>query len=114
MKISKQQSKALRKARVRAKISGTATRPRLSVYRSLTALSVQLINDENDTTLFGSDTRKVEGKTRAEKVVALGKAVAEACKKQSIKEVVFDRNGYRYHGSVKSLAEAVRKAGIHI
>ncbi len=96
--------------RVRAKVSGTAKRPRLSVFRSNKALSVQLIDDEKQITIFSA---QIHGKTMA-KAKELGTTVAELAKKKGITTVVFDRNGYRYHGVIKALADAVREGGLAV
>ncbi len=97
-----------RKLRIRAKVNGTADRPRLAVYRSNAALYAQVINDEIGKTLF-SET--IKGATVANAKI-LGETVVGHLKKQKITTVVFDRSGYRYHGVVKSLAESVREGGI--
>ena len=99
-----------RKLRIRAKVNGTADRPRLAVYRSNAALYAQVINDDTGTTLF-SET--IKGATIANAKV-LGATIASHLKKNKISTVVFDRSGYRYHGVVKSLAESVREGGITV
>ena len=98
-----------KKFRIRKKIIGTQQRPRLSLYKSLTSLSVQLIDDKEGKTLCSVLMRKGKNIASAEK---LGKMVAEEAKKKSIKEVVFDRNAYRYHGVVKALGESAREHGL--
>ena len=106
--ITKNQHRLRRKLRIRAKVNGTADRPRLAVYRSNKALYVQLVNDETAMTVASAS---VKGSTviNAKK---LGEHIVEIAKKHSIKAVVFDRGGYRYHGVVKALAEAVREGGL--
>jgi len=103
-----------RARRVRAKVSGTAERPRLSVFRSLRNLSVQVIDDTSARTLVSADLREL-GKDAGHTVsgaMSLGGLVGRKCKDAGIGSVVFDRSGYRYHGKVKALAEAVRETGI--
>ena len=104
-----------RHIRVRTKVSGTAERPRLSVYRSNANLYAQVIDDVTGTTLASASTLDKEVKTKyANKVAAkeVGALVAKRCKDKKIEEVVFDRGGYIYHGVVKELAEAAREAGL--
>ncbi len=97
-----------RKKRIRSKISGTEKCPRLSVFRSLRGLYVQIIDDEKGKTLLSTSSKgaTIEG---AKKV---GKIISEKCIKANIKKIVFDRSGYKYHGKIKALAEEVRKNGI--
>lgn len=99
-----------RKLRIRAKVSGTQVRPRLSVFRSHRALYVQLIDDEAGTTLFSV---KESGTTIA-KAKTLGTRVAEIAKSKGISSVVFDRSGFRYHGAIKALADTAREGGLTI
>lgn len=111
-------SRQIRHARVRASVAGTAEKPRLSVFRSLRAIEVQLIDDVAGKTLASARTSeikesKAEGKTA--KVAAgfqLGKLIAERAKEKGIKAVVFDRGGYRYHGRVAAVAEGAREGGL--
>ena len=115
-------SKTVRKAerlrrhiRVRTKISGTAERPRLCVYRSNTNLYVQVIDDVAGNTLVSASTLDKEVKTKhANKEAAkeVGTAIAKKAVDKKIKTVVFDRGGYIYHGVVKELAEAAREGGL--
>ena len=111
----KQLGLALRKKRVRAKISGTAKRPRLSVSISNTQVSAQLIDDETQKTLAASTTigTKQAG-TTTEKAIWVGTEIAKKANKAKIAAVVFDRNGRQYAGRLKALAEAVRKEGIKV
>lgn len=99
-----------RKLRIRAKVSGTQVRPRLSVFRSHRALYVQLIDDEAGKTLFSV---KESGTTIA-KAKTLGTRVAEIAKNKGISSVVFDRGGFRYHGAIKALADTAREGGLTI
>ena len=100
-----------RHARVRNKIAGTAERPRLVVFRSLTHIYAQLIDDRNGTTLAAASDAAGSG-NKSERAAAAGTQLAERAKAAGIGEVVFDRGGYRYHGRVKALAEAARKGGL--
>jgi len=110
-----------RRARVRARISGTADRPRLAVFRSAKHISVQLIDDVSGKTLVSADDTKLkkadlrnEESLEAKKAeaYAVGKAVAEKAKAAGIAVVVFDRGGYTYHGRVKALADGARAGGL--
>ncbi len=118
--IKKIDRKAIRNRkhlRVRKKISGTATRPRLSVYRSLTHIYAQIIDDETATTLAAAssldkDIRAQGSGGNIQAAARVGKLVAERALSKQIESVVFDRGGYIYHGRIKSLAEAAREAGL--
>lgn len=100
--------------RIRKKVSGTASVPRLSVYRSNKNIDCQLIDDVNGVTLAAASSKGItvteEGKLGQAK--AVGQSIAEKAKAQNIDKLVFDRGGYLYHGRVKALADAVREAGI--
>jgi len=117
-KISRDQHRRRIHHRVRQSLSGTADRPRLSVYRSLSHLYAQVIDDSAGKTLTfaGSNDKEMRkhikggGNVAAAKVV--GKTIAERALQKGISQVVFDRGGYRYHGRVKALAEAAREAGL--
>ncbi len=107
------------KNQIRKKISGTAEKPRLAVFRSLKGISAQLIDDLNGKTItsinsvskdLSAKLKDVKGKT--DKSRETGKALAEAAKAKNITHVVFDRNGYLYHGRVKALAEGAREGGL--
>ena len=113
-KESKNVSRVRRHARVRAKISGTAEAPRLCVYRSNKNIEAQLIDDVKGVTLVSSSsmTLKLENGSNIEAAAAVGKDIAEKAIALKIKNVVFDRSGYIYHGRVKALAEAAREAGL--
>ena len=108
----KTEKRIRRHGRIRAKISGTATRPRLAVYRSNRFLYAQLIDDDTQKTLVGLDTRKVKGANPKERASVLGTQLAEAAKKLKIEAIVFDRGGFQYQGAIVSLAEAAREAGL--
>jgi large subunit ribosomal protein L18 len=107
-----------RHQRVRKKIYGTAARPRLNVFRSLSQISAQIIDDDKGMTLVSSssidhDLRKdILKLTKTEQAKAVGKLLAERAKEKKIKEVVFDRGGYRFTGRVKALADAAREDGL--
>lgn len=106
-------NRSLRKARVRAKVNGTAERPRLSVTISNMHVSAQLIDDVAGTTLAAATTvgAKISG-TMTEKCTAIGTDIAKKAKKIKINAVVFDRNGRQYAGRLQALAEAARKEGL--
>ncbi|MBP9751039.1 MAG: 50S ribosomal protein L18 [Candidatus Peribacteraceae bacterium] len=102
-----------RKKRIRARLSGTPERPRLTVYRSLTQLSAQIIDDASGKTLAAASTKSVKGaKPNMEGAKKLGTTMAEKAKAAGITTVVFDRNAYKYHGRVKALADAAREGGL--
>ena len=101
------------KQRIRTKVSGTAERPRLTVFRSNSQIYAQVIDDTKGTTLAAASSLAIKDKvTKTEKAGQVGKAIAEAAKKAGVETVVFDRNGYLYHGRVKQLADAAREAGL--
>ena len=108
----KTQNRQARKRRVRAKVSGTAARPRLSVFRSLLQISAQLIDDETGKTLAAASTKELKAKPNVEGAKKLGEAIAKKAKDAKIKTIVFDRNSYQYHGRVQAVAEAAREAGL--
>lgn len=104
-----------RKNRVRATISGTASKPRLSVFRSNTHIYAQVIDDTAGKTLCASSDLKINEKgTKSELAAKVGADIASKMKALKIENAVFDRNGFLYHGRVKTLADAVREAGIQI
>ena len=100
------------KTRIRGKVSGTAERPRMSVFRSNKGIYVQLIDDLNGRTLAAASSKGLEGGTKTEVSAKVGKEIAKIAKDKGIETVVFDRNGYLFHGRVKSLADAAREAGL--
>ena len=105
-----------RHARVREKVRGSAARPRLAVYRSLTQIYAQLIDDDARKTLVAAsslEAKDVTGK-KSERAKAVGTALGNKAKTAGITEAVFDRGGYRYHGRVKALADGVRAAGVKV
>lgn len=99
-----------RKARVRAKVTGTATRPRLSIFRSNTAVSAQIVDDTKGVTILA---KRIRGKTKTAGK-ELGLEVAKLALAKGIKTVVFDRSGYRFHGTVKEVGDAAREGGLKI
>ena len=100
------------KARIRGRISGTATRPRMTVFRSNKQIYVQLIDDLAGKTLVATSSKGIEQGTKIEIAAAVGEAIAKKALEAGINGVVFDRNGYLFHGRVKSLADAARKGGL--
>ncbi len=111
----KQIKRLQRKKHVRKRVSGTSARPRLTVYRSNRNLSLQVIDDSKGHTLVSGSTLEKGNKVikpTVEGGAQLGKVVAERMKSAGIEAIVFDRNGYMYHGVVKAVAEAVRSEGI--
>ena len=113
-KVSRNQMRVMRHARVRSKISGTPELPRLCVFRSNKNISCQIIDDENGVTLASASSLSLKLKNggNIEAGAAVGKAIAEAAKKAKITKVVFDRGGYLYHGRVEALANAARENGL--
>jgi large subunit ribosomal protein L18 len=111
---TKEQARQRRHRRVRAKVSGSAARPRLAVYRSNTRIYAQVIDDGAGHTLAAASSldKDVAGAKRSEQAALVGKLVAERAKAAGIETVVFDRGGYLYHGRVRTLAEAAREAGL--
>ena len=117
-KLSRSKVRKRRHLRVRKRVNGTADRPRLNVFRSLSQIYAQVINDETGQTLISAssidrDLRKnMAGKTKTEQAELIGKVVAERAKSLSIDQVIFDRAGYRYIGRVKALADGAREGGL--
>lgn len=101
------------KAHIRHKVSGTAQKPRMTVFRSNTQIYAQLIDDVNGVTLASASSLGIKEKaTKIEQAAKVGALVAKVAQEAGITEVVFDRNGYLYHGRVKQLADAAREAGL--
>ena len=111
-------SRDIRKARIRRRVRGSATRPRLAVFRSLNHIYAQLVDDDGARTLVAADSRSKEFRTqhRSGGNIAAAKAVgtllAERARAHGVERVVFDRGGYMYHGRVKALADAARAGGL--
>ncbi len=102
------------KKRIRAKISGTSEKPRMSVFRSNKQIYVQIIDDLSGKTLVAASSLGMNEKvTKKEEAAKVGELVAQKAKEAGISTVVFDRNGYLYHGRVKELADAARKGGLN-
>ncbi|MED4399547.1 50S ribosomal protein L18 [Priestia megaterium] len=115
-KADKNATRKKRHARVRAKLTGTAERPRLNVFRSNQHIYAQVIDDVNGVTLVSASTLDkdlaLNGTSNIEAATTVGESVAKRAVEKGVKEVVFDRGGYLYHGRVKALAEAAREAGL--
>ena len=115
--LAKEEGRARRKRRIRKKISGNGERPRVSVFRSSKHIYAQAIDDSKGVTVATVSTLSegvkdaVEG-TKTDDAKAVGAALAKVLKEKGIEEVIFDRNGYLYHGRVKALAEGAREAGL--
>ncbi len=118
--LEKQQKRLMRHKKIRAKVKGTAERPRLSVFRSKKHIYAQIINDETGNTLVASSTLDPELKkllktgNTVEAAAKVGEDIAKKAKSKGINRVVYDRGGYIYHGKVKSLADAARENGLEI
>jgi large subunit ribosomal protein L18 len=116
--IRKIEKKEIRKrihVRIRRKLRGTTERPRLAVFRSVAHIYAQVIDDVEGKTLVSASSVDKGGKTNGGNVAAaksIGKLVAERAKEKGVKQVVFDRGGYQYHGRIKALADAAREAGL--
>jgi large subunit ribosomal protein L18 len=118
MASERAEKRVLRQKRVRRIVRGTDTRPRLSVYRSLHHIYAQVISDETGRTLASASTQTpalregLKSKRDLGAAKAVGRAIAEKCLANGIQTVVFDRNGFLYHGRIKALADAAREAGL--
>jgi len=113
MATKKVQRRSRIKLQIRNKISGSDVKPRLSVFRSNKQIEAQLIDDVNGKTLAYVSSAKLDSKgTKSELSKLVGQKVAEEAKSKGIESVVFDRNGYLYHGRVKALADAARESGL--
>ena len=113
MALSKVQKRNRIKRRVRGKISGSAELPRLSVYKSNKEIYAQLIDDKDGKTLASASSRTLKAKGNKVEISAeVGKAIAEKAKAAGIEKIVFDRNGFVYHGRVKALADGAREGGL--
>ena len=118
MTMTKSDSRLRRKKRIRKNMNGTTERPRLSVFRTAKHIYAQVINDAEGQTLAAASTltkdvkENVGGINKTEAAKKVGAAIAKACADKGIEKVVFDRNGFIYHGRIKALAEAAREAGL--
>jgi large subunit ribosomal protein L18 len=112
-RITTREARLRRHRRVRGKVAGTATRPRLAVFRSNTAIYAQLIDDEQGHTVAAADSRAAGEGDKSARAKAAGKLLAERAKAAGVEAAVFDRGGYLYHGRVKALADGAREGGLH-
>jgi large subunit ribosomal protein L18 len=118
MAQSRSIARARRHSRVRKNLQGTADRPRLNVFRSLSGIYVQVIDDQSGRTLVSASTvdkdlrDKLKGMKKADQAKMIGQMVAERAKSKGIQSVVFDRGGYRYIGRIKALADGAREGGL--
>ena len=114
--LTKLQARKRRQRRIRGKVSGTALRPRLAVFRSNIHIYAQVIDDGTGKTLAAASTveKELRGskQTKTEEAAVVGRLIAERAKTAGVERVVFDRAGFRYHGRIKSLADAAREAGL--
>lgn len=110
--LTKAQKRERRHRRVRMALSGTAARPRLSVYKSNTRIIAQVIDDERGMTLAAVTSDAVKGATPRERAEKAAISLAEAAKAKGITKIVFDRGGYQYLGTIKAFADAARSAGL--
>jgi large subunit ribosomal protein L18 len=113
--LSTRQARQRRQRRIRGKISGSAERPRLAIFRSNKGIFAQLVDDQSGRTIAGASwlgVKKSFKGTKTDQAAEVGKLVAEAAKKAGIESVVFDRGGYLYHGRVKALADGAREGGL--
>jgi large subunit ribosomal protein L18 len=119
-KNSKREARYRRHARIRAKVVGEASRPRLCVFRSLNHIYAQIIDDSRGHTLISASTldpemkAEINSKNKSSQAGLVGALIAKRALNQKIKQVVFDRGGYKYHGRVKALAEAAKKEGLKL
>ncbi len=116
--FKRREARDRRHRRVRKDLAGTGSRPRLNVFRSLVHIYAQVIDDQTGQTLVSASTvdaelrEQMKGKKKAEQAKLVGQAVAERAQAQGVKQVVFDRGGYKYHGRVKAVADGAREAGL--
>lgn len=113
MALSKTEKRQKIKRRVRRNIFGTAERPRLSVYRSNKEIYAQLVDDNSGVTIASASSREAKANgTKSEQSASVGKLIAEKAKSKGVETVVFDRNGFVYHGRIKALADGAREGGL--
>ena len=112
MKVTKEQQRKRRHGRVRAKVTGTTQRPRLVVYRSLTSIYAQLIDDSSGKVIVSSSSLKGGKGKSQEAAKKVGQEIAKAALGKKVESCVFDRGGYLYHGRIKALAEGAREGGL--
>lgn len=109
---TKNQHRARRHIRIRSRVSGSNDKPRLVVFRSLRFTYAQLVDDANGKVIVAAHDMKAKKGTKIERAAEVGKELAEKATKAGIKACVFDRNGYKYHGRVKAIAEGAREGGL--
>ena len=112
MKLSKNQTRLHRNRRVRAKVSGTSEKPRLSIFKSLKSMYLQVIDDVAGKTLVSARLSETKGKNDVAGAEKLGELIAKKCQAKKIEQIVFDRSGFKYHGKIKAVAEGARKGGL--
>jgi large subunit ribosomal protein L18 len=113
--IEKRKKRIMRHKRVRAKVSGTGSIPRLSVFRSTKSVNLQLVDDKLGTTIMSIKNEELKKKgTKTEIAFEAGKLLAKKALKKDIKKAIFDRGGYKYHGRVKAVAEGARAGGLKV
>lgn len=110
--MNKTEKRAKRRVRIRAKISGTESRPRLAVFRSNRQIYAQIIDDSKGVTLVSADSLKLDGKTPREKAEKVAEELAKKAGSKGISSVIFDRGGFLYAGNLRLFAETARKAGL--
>lgn len=118
MALTKSERRLRIKRRIRKKISGTTATPRMSVFRSNKQIYVQIVDDATNKTIVAASSKDkaLEGKegNKSDQAASVGELIASKAKEAGITKVVFDRNGYLYHGRIKSLADAARKGGLNL
>ena len=112
VKVSRNKTRLQRKRRISAKIKISAKLPRLSVFKSLTGIYAQIIDNSKNVTLFSASTKGMKLKNDIRAAKEVGKLIAKKCLDKKITAVAFDRSGYKYHGKVKALADGAREAGL--
>ena len=118
VRVAQKLARQRRKTRIRGRVTGTTERPRLTVYRSANHIYAQVVNDESGQTLVAASSLSPELKKNEghhgniESAKAVGRLLAEKAKASNLERVVFDRNGFLYHGRIKALADAAREAGL--
>lgn len=112
MKLSKNKTRLHRNRRVRAKVSGTSEKPRLSIFKSLKSMYLQVIDDTVGKTIVSARLAETKAKNDVNGAEKLGELIAKKCQVKKIEQIVFDRSGFRYHGKIKAVAEGARKGGL--
>ncbi len=114
MNTTKTTKRTARHNRIRSRVIGTESKPRLAVFRSNKYVYAQLINDETSITIASADSRKEKGDSLTAKAALVGKSIAESAKKAGVEKAVFDRGGFKYQGAVAAVADGAREAGLTI